>query len=135
MAMLVSLSFEEGARPAFIAIGVGFGTFACLLFAEIALGLGREVEEAFPVPSHEDEDEDEETISKTTVDIPVTRIRGVGPVLELRFWEIGLNSVEDVAGLTVDEAIELGAPAGLRSRRRWEEWIEDANRLLEVDWT
>ncbi|NNM34310.1 MAG: hypothetical protein HKO53_14635 [Gemmatimonadetes bacterium] len=70
------------------------------------------------------------TPSPTTRD-DLTRIRGVGPVLQRKLREMGVVSLEEIASWTPDDVARVQARlSGFPDRIRRDRWVDQARDLL-----
>jgi predicted flap endonuclease-1-like 5' DNA nuclease len=76
------------------------------------------------------EEEVEEEVEGESGGTPVTRISGVGAVLEGKLAEAGITSLEQIAALTEEELADLDMQLGLAGRTARDRWLEQAKALV-----
>lgn len=78
-----------------------------------------------PAPSHPGKG------APTGVEDDLTRIRGVGPVLQRRLHELGVHSLEEIAAWTPEDVERVQSHlAGFPDRIRRDRWVDQARDLL-----
>ncbi len=63
----------------------------------------------------------------------LTKVRGIGPVISNRLYEMGIASFEQIARFTEEDIELVGAALGsFGGRIRRDDWIESARRLQQT---
>lgn len=84
-----------------------------------------ESEELFEEEEPSTTDPDSENIES----VALTQINGIGPAIQDRLASVGVISMRDLAELTNERAGEIGEEIGVRSAKKWKQWIRDAKKL------